>query len=129
MNNSYNEFVTAHFFNTKMAGTLDCNQPLTVNYRAGNVARGQFFDLYLQCDKPGFITTARFQANGSPYLIAGLEYLCRKLEGYKISAPLPYTPQELAQRLDLPKKQQSVVLLIDEGCQYALKLLKENAGV
>jgi len=124
---SYNEFVETHFFDTQMTGELDCSLPLTIIYRTGTVQRGLLFALYLQADKAGNIQAARFKAQGSPYLIAGLEWLCRQLQGRAITAPFPNN-QVLAQQMDLPKNQQSVVLLIEEGCAHALKLLKA-AGV
>lgn len=126
---SYNQLVEDYFFNAKMTGELDCSKPLTVNYRAGTVQRGLFFELYLEGNAAGIIVAARFKAYGSPYLIAGVEWLCRKLQGSSFVNAQPLNAKELAQQLDLPKKQQSVVLLIEESCANALKLLKEKAGV
>lgn len=117
------------FFQPQHAGILDCNEAYTVHARAGYPGRQGYFDVYLQCDNAGLVKKARFRAFGNPYLIAGLELLCGQLENSYLNEHPCFNHRELADRLELPKKQQQLVFLIETGYLNVIVQMKEKLGV
>src|SRR4051794_35519775 len=98
----YNDLVEHCFFEPQHLGILSPSQALCVNCRVGEAGRGDFFDLYLLCDNQGLILKARFKAYGNPYLIAGVEWLCRQLEGSTINEHPRIEYRLMVQKLAIP---------------------------
>ena len=122
---SYNKQVSALFFDTRHAGVLDCEGPLTVCKRI-QLAPNQCSELYLQCDDRGLITRAQFKASGSPYLIAGLEWLCRTVLNTALEVQPIFSHTRLVEELHIPKAQYAVALLVETIYLQAIHLLKQQ---
>jgi nitrogen fixation NifU-like protein len=120
----YNKRVEGYFFNPKHVGILDLSENYTASYRGGEAGRGDVIDLYLHCDEQGLIINARFKAYGNPYLLAGAEWLCERLEGSTINEHPCIAYNHLLQELEIPKAGLSVALLIEESYRELVQIMK-----
>jgi nitrogen fixation protein NifU and related proteins len=122
----YNELVESCFFQPKHAGVLDCTQKNTHKSQAGSAARGEYFDLYLSFDDAGKILQACFKACGNPYLIAGVEWVCRQLQGTLIDEHPNFDYHFLVKKLAIPKKHYPVALLLENGYRDMVNAVKDQ---
>ena len=90
----YNKLVLTLFFNPQHVGILDENG--AVHVQAKNM------DLFICIDGDDRITNARFKSSANPYKIAGLEWLCRALEGDLLSNHPKIDYKEIADILEIP---------------------------
>lgn len=120
----YNELVESCFFAPKHVGTVDLSKPFSVCYRGGEAGRGDVFDLYLQCDSHGDIRKACFKAYGNPYLVAGAELLCQRLEGSNIEDHPQFDYSWLVEQLEIPKTRYPVALQIEDGYRELITLMQ-----
>jgi len=112
---NYNKLVERCFFQPEHVGVLDSSQAGVCHSRTGDASRGDYFDLYLCCEKSGLILKACFKAYGCPYLIAGLEWICGQLEGSSISEHPRIDYKALVQLLDMPRRYYPVALLVEKA--------------
>ena len=56
------------------------------------------------------IVQACFKANGNPYVIASLEWLCRQLEGRSIDTASQIDYQRIVKELEIPVAQYPIAL-------------------
>ncbi len=120
----YNEVVEHCFFSPKHVGMLSLAQSRTVAYRSGAPKRGDFFDIYLSGDEQGMILKACFKANGNPFLIAAVEWICRQIQGTSITIHPFFSYTILVQQLAIPKLHYSVALQVEEGYCEVIQLMK-----
>lgn len=118
----YNSLVEELFFNTQHEGKLE--QGPDVVCGAIDLAKTKSIHLYLAFDKQGNILKTAFKVSGNPYLVAGLEWLCRKLEGRNMIAVPTLDYQLIMQELAIPKNSYPTALLIVEIGKETLKLMK-----
>lgn len=115
------------FFDPQHVGELDCNQPLIACSRS-MLSKNKCCVLYLACDKKGIIVKATYQVMGEPYLIAGLEWLCRQL----VNTPLSQHPcinyHQLVDALSIPKARVPSAVLIETNYLQAINDLKQQMG-
>jgi|GEM_PF-1729807 len=120
---NYNEVVESCFFEPHHVGVLDCTQAFTVCGKAGTQEQ---YDLYLQCDETGKIIDSAFKAYGNPYLVAGVEWICRQLKGSNINQH-PYLDYKmLVQELAIPKNYYPIALLMEKGYKNTIALMKKK---
>jgi len=123
---NYNKLVEQYFFQAEHVGTLDDSQPYTIMCRMGDKQHGASFDLYLSCNQAGDIQAARFQAYGNPYLIAGLEWLCARMQGTSIHVHPQGDYQEIVSLFAIPRTQYPVAVLIERGYNNAVEKMIER---
>lgn len=120
----YNETVESCFFAPHHVGSLDLAEPLTEHYRSGLPGKGDLFDLYLLCNEEGLVLKANFKAYGSPYLIAAVELICRRLEGSRVSEHPQLDHAWLVNTLDLPKIRYPVAIQVEDAYREILTKMK-----
>ena len=120
----YNKAVEALFFDTQHAGVLDCAEPFTVCSRIG-IEKNQCSELYLQCDTWGVITEAYFKAMGSPYVIAGFEWLCRKMVNTNVNTHPCIEYSMMVDALSIPKIRYAAAVLVETNYREAIDLLRQ----
>lgn len=106
-----NEYIQELFFNTKHCGVLDCQQPLTFSSRI-YLEKTKCLEMYITYTSEQLIQYARFRASGNPYLIAGLEWVCRQLENNLWASTTPIDYQTIMQNLQIPTEQYPLIMLI-----------------
>lgn len=123
----YNKVVQDCFFLPRHVGLMDLSAPLTVHFSSSQ--KNQSFttiDLYLQCIKNGLIKRACFRATGNPYVIAGLEWLCRQIEGRSLDNLAPINYQLLIKELEIPTNQYPIALQVEDVYKEVLALMKKK---
>lgn len=121
---SYNQLVEDCFFYPKHVGIPDSN-PLwfrvfsDINDKSG---KGRFC-LYMSMDNAGNIVQARFKAQGNPYLIAGLEWLCRQSEGVCLKEQKSPDYRALVNALEIPVTYYAEALLIEKAWRQLMLAL------
>ena len=107
----YNNTVRECFFYPRHAGVIDLSQDLVVVFKNNQKGQGNI-EFYMQCGQDRVIQKIRFKTNGNPYLIAGLEWLGRQLEGQYIDAIRQIDYQLLINELDIPTPQYPLALRV-----------------
>ncbi len=121
----YNNIVMDCFLETRQVGVLDISAPLTVYLSAQQESQQLIIiHLYLQCDDQGLINKANFKAMGSPFVIAGLEWLCRETQGKSIYEIDKLNYKILIEKLAIPQSQYFVALPIETIYNDVLALMK-----
>ena len=120
----YNELVESYFFAPEHVGIIEEITALAAHYRAKETNLSDVFDLYLLCDSEGFIVKARFKAFGNPYLIAGLEWLCRQLENTLIAKHPCLNYLAIMETLNIPKTNMAAAIQIDEAYKALIEVMK-----
>jgi nitrogen fixation NifU-like protein len=121
----YNKTVLDYFFSPKHVGFLDLNNPLTVVSK-NSQNNQEIIELYLQGTLEGTILKACFKTNGSPYIIAGLEWLCRQIEGKELDNLPPIDYIALLKDLNIPKVHYHVALRIIAIFKEGVLLMNEK---
>lgn len=83
-------------------------------------------EFYMQCDGHKVIQNVRFKTNGNPYLIAGLEWLCRQIVGQDIDNAAAIDYQKLIKELDIPMTQYPLAVRILDVFKKTLVLMSKN---
>ncbi|MBL7478983.1 iron-sulfur cluster assembly scaffold protein [Legionella bononiensis] len=122
----YNKIVQDCFFQPRHVGILDLTEPLVSYYRIEQQKPTVIIDLYIQCSRIGLITKACFKANGNPFVIAAMEWLCRRVEGTDVLKPESVNYQLLINELEIPISQYPVALLIEDVYKESLILMKKK---
>ena len=122
----YNKLVQDCFFQPRHVGTLDLTEPLVSYYRIEQQKPRVIIDLYIQCSCIGLITKVCFKANGNPFVIAAMEWLCRRVEGTDVMKPESVNHQLLINELEIPLSQYPVALLIEDVYKESLILMKKK---
>ncbi|KTD32452.1 NifU family transporter iron binding protein [Legionella moravica] len=122
----YNKIVQDCFFQPRHIGILDLSEPLVSYCRIEQHKPRIIIDLYIQCSRTGLITTVCFKTNGNPFVIAGMEWLCRNLEGTDLMKTETISYQMLINTLEIPVSQYPVALLINDVYQESLILMKKK---
>ena len=112
----YNKMVQDCFFSPRHVGTLDSTEPRTVHASSGYLTRGVLIDLYLKCNETSRVISMCFKTNGDPYVIASLEFLCRKTVG-TLHGQVRFTPEEWIDLLAIPVHQTPSVFAVQEVYQ------------
>lgn len=124
----YNKSVQDCFFLPRHIGVLDLKSPYTVHYRSGQQNQINIIDLYLQCFENKKISRACFKANGNPYMIAALEWLCRQIEGRDLKDLPVFSYQVLIKELEIPIHQYPVALQVEGIYKEVLTLMNDKFG-
>jgi nitrogen fixation NifU-like protein len=126
---NYNKLVESCFFQPTHVGVLDCEQPGNLRIRQGEPSQGAYFDLYVSCEKSGDISKACFKAYGNPYIIAGLEWLCRQLQGTNINTHPKLNYHVIVEKLEIPRPYYPNAVLIESGyCALVTEMKKRVKG-
>ncbi|STY29107.1 iron-sulfer cluster proteins NifU [Legionella wadsworthii] len=121
----YNRLVHDYFFKPRHVGEIDLKNHFAVV--AKNHQKGQgMIELYLQCNSNGTIVRACFRSSCNPFVIAGLEWLCRFVEGKSIHATPQIDYQLIVKELEIPLTQYPLAIRIKNVYEEALLLMKRN---
>lgn len=121
----YNNTVYDYFFSPRHVGIIELNHDLVVVFK--NKQKGQgTIEFYMQCGQDRLIQKVCFKANGNPYLIAGLEWLCRQLEGQSLDKVPPIDYQLLINELDIPVTQYPLALRVVHIFKESLILMNNR---
>ncbi|KTD65794.1 hypothetical protein [Legionella spiritensis] len=124
---NYNSLLETLFFKPEHVGVPDGSIPLVACSRI-RVKKGARFDFCMACEPSGLVKKACFKAYGNPYLVAGLEWLCRQVEGTMILRPFILDHQKLVELLAIPKSRHPDALLIAESYREVLETMKNLLG-
>ncbi|KGP63884.1 nitrogen fixation protein NifU [Legionella norrlandica] len=122
----YNKKVKDCFFNPQHVEKLDLNNPLIVGIQSYTAHPRSEVNFYLRCEKDKLISRASFKTNGSPYVIAALEWLCRQIEGKSLETLPLLTYQVLINELEIPDSQYPIALQIEGIYKEALALVSKR---
>ena len=122
----YNKIVQDCFFEPRHIGSIVDSASLVAHLRGVQKAQGVVIDLFLQCSADGFVIRSCFKANGNPYVIAALEWVCRQIEGQHIDVLQASYYQHLISELGIPVNQSPVALQIDGVYQEVLVLMRDK---
>lgn len=123
----YNKMVQSCFFSPKHVGVLDVNDRLVVGVTNHQVGQGAI-EFFMQCQRDMSISRVCFKTNGNPYLVAGLEWLSRQLEGQSIETIPQIDYQVLIKELDIPVTQYPLALRILVVFKEIVILMKSKLG-
>jgi nitrogen fixation NifU-like protein len=121
----YNNTVRDCFFSPRHVGVIDLSHKLAVVFKNNQKGQG-IIEFYMQCGQDRVIQKVCFKTNGNPYLIAGLEWLCRQLEDQSIDKIQQIDYQLLIKELDLPVTQYPLALTIIGVFKEILSLMKSR---
>jgi nitrogen fixation NifU-like protein len=123
---TYNKIVEECFFHSHHVGIISTHLPKVVYFRS--IQKSVIIDLYMHCADNKLITEMRFKTNGTPYHIAGLEWLCRQLEGESLDTELleTFNYRLLIKVLEIPLSQTPVALSIIDIYREILALMKKK---
>lgn len=96
----YPEKLLYYFHNRRHAGSLSLAQPNVKQVQIGQPNNREIFSLFVDC-REGKISMARFQALGSPALIAAGEFICEWLEQKTIVEITELSPEIILNSLGL----------------------------
>jgi nitrogen fixation NifU-like protein len=115
----YNELILDYFFHPYHVGILNGN----------NVIQAQIKDmnLYIELDINNKIIKACFKSRANPFKIAGLEWLCRELEGDLITNHPRIDYKQIARVLDIPALKYADAIAL-EGIYQRLVMAAINKG-
>ena len=123
----YNIVVEDCFFQPRHVGVIDLTAPLTVHFSSNQKNQSMTkIDMYLQCAINGVISTALFKANGNPYVIATLEWVCRQIEGRALAELAPLNYQILIKELGIPINQSPIAVQVEDVYKEVLALMKKK---
>lgn len=120
----YNNIVLDCFFSPQHVGVLDVDQDFCVVFESIQKNKPSIA-CYMLCDKNAVIQKLCFKTNGNPYLIAGLEWACRYLDGCSIDKISQIDYQCLIKALDIPLAQYPLALRIVAVLKELLSLMKK----
>ncbi|CAM4431331.1 MAG: hypothetical protein LEGION0403_FIIPPAGN_01084 [Legionella sp.] len=120
----YNKTVLDYFFSPAHVGIIDLND-YTVVVKNNQKKQGTI-ELYMQCGQDRVIQRICFKTNGNPYLIAGLEWLCRQIEGKLIDELPSIDYQLLVNVLNIPVTQYPLALRIFSVFKETLILMNNK---
>ena len=121
----YNKTVQDYFFSPQHVGLIDLSSDLTVVFANTQKDQGTI-EFYMQCTQDGIIQRVCFKTNGNPYLIAGLEWLCRQVEGLPLDKAPQIDYQELINDLNIPVSQYPLALRIVGIYKETLSLMNKR---
>lgn len=121
---TYNKLIENCFFEPQHVGSLDAGKAGVVHSRISGALKGYCFDLYAAYDAKGFIGQSCFKAQGNPYLIAGVEWICRELAGTAIHQHPCLDYRLLIEKLAIPANQYPIALLLEEGYRAVVNKIK-----
>lgn len=110
----YNKLTEDCFFSTVHAGRLSDSENNSVSFKSSLAGRGGVIELSIQCDNSALITRACFKAQGNPYMIAMLEWLCRQLEGEPLNVHPRMNYQRFLELFEVPDAQYPVALRVED---------------
>lgn len=122
----YNKNIEDCFFSPNHSDVIDLDQPYSSHYRSAQSGKNVVIDLYMLCSVDKAVLKACFKAVGNPYLIAGLEWLCRRIEGLNLTQLLPSYYEQIITDLEIPAHQYPIAVLIDTTYKELLKLAYEQ---
>lgn len=121
---NYNKVVEAWFFHPEHAGSLSKTSESVIIVSRSLDHSNRKMHLYLQLNEQRVVTAARFKAAGNPYIIAGLEWICRFVEGKNVDDLEENLYQDLLVALDIPSLQYPYALQLQAVYQEALSQLR-----
>lgn len=122
----YNKIVQDYFFHPLHVGILDVSLPYNVHCGQAQPNQNTLIDLFWMCDSQGIIKRSCFKAVGSPYLIAALEWLCRRIEGQNLWSLPPIDYQLLVQELGIPKLKYPIAVQVQALYNDMILLMKKQ---
>jgi len=121
----YNEIIRDCFFFPRHVGVIDLSLPVSVVVK-NNLKNKDNIELYMHCSQDGTMQSVCFKSNGNPYVIAGLEWLCRELEGKNINSLPQINYQLMIKELAIPTVQYPVALRIEKAYKEILLLMQKK---
>lgn len=118
----YNETIEDFFFHPKHVGSMDNTNPLTTHF--GIKQNGLSIRLFVRHTESRVIERACYQTNGNPYVIASLEWLCRKIEGASLDALPALHYQQIIEALDMPSSKYPEAVQIDRLFKELIKRIE-----
>lgn len=121
----YNKIIKDCFFFPQHVGVIDLNDEGAVVVKNSQKGQGTI-EFYMQCGRDQLILRVCFKSNGNPYLIAGLEWLCRQLEGRTTDDVPQIDYQLIIKELNIPVAQSPLALRIAAVYKEILVLMKNK---
>lgn len=112
--------VASHFFNTTHAVVSTTDTSVNAVAERQSKAYGDLVRFYLQVANNGLITTARFQALGSPVTIAACNLVAQWLEGKTSEQAATLPRDEFATALEIDATSHHILILINHCVNDAL---------
>ena len=122
----YNKIVRDYFFHPLHVGSININQPLMVHLKSDQLNRGLVIDLYMQCDENSVVTNICFKTNGNPFLIASLEWLCRRVVGSRLDELSSFNREDIIKVLEIPFNQAPIILQVEDIFKEVLILMNKK---
>jgi nitrogen fixation NifU-like protein len=101
-----------YFFDTHHAGELDQNDSNVYCAEVGSEKQNNLLRLYVRCENQQ-IVDAKFQAFGTPAVMASCEYVCRWLMGKTLVEAKQLTAEQIMQALEISSLQIHVAVLVE----------------
>ncbi len=122
----YNKVLEDCFFSLNHGGcTLD-EQKNTVCYQSQLPGPSGSIEISIQCDEGGLISRACFRAQGNPYLLAALEWVCRQIEGEPLSLHPRLDYQQLVDILEMPTTQYPVAIRVENVYRDVISRMQQQ---
>ncbi len=122
----YNTIVEDCFFHPRHVGDLEPRDGLSlVTEQLDRAGERLWLGCLLDSDK---IIKAQFKAQGSPYTIAALEWLCRETEGKKRDAIMPVDYQKLVDLLAISDTNYPAALRVSDLFNALVEKIHRNRG-
>ena len=119
----YNSLVTAYFFEPKHVGTIEPSVFSRCLHQQSSTSNCNF-SLAASIDRQSNFDRACFKAKGSPFLIAGLEYICETLEGTNLDSHPSISYEQLVEVLALPRTNYAIAVLMEEAYRKLILMFK-----
>lgn len=116
----YNQVIQECFFDPKHVGVIDDAAPRVVCIKKKYQAH-VYLELYLRLDVARVIQRICFKTNGNPYLISGMEWVCRSWEGRILGNDFVIDYRELIQLMDIPTEYYPAALQIQSVFKEAVQ--------
>lgn len=118
----YNEITEDCFFNPRHVGCVDLTKPNTAHFGVHKTALS--IDLYLEYSTQRVIQKACFKASANPYVIGGLEWLCRQLQGCSLEELPQITYGLLIEVLGIPSEKYPAAVQVETVFKELIKRCK-----
>lgn len=101
-----------YFFDIRHAGELDQNDKNVFCAEVGSEKQNNLLRLYVRCENQQ-IVDAKFQALGTPAVMASCEYVCRWLVDKTLTEAKQLTVLQIMQSLEMSSLQNHVAVLVE----------------
>lgn len=121
----YNKDVNHYFFESSHAGEVRDQSLTCLEFTQGEITQGSKVVLTLGINQNKEIIKAAFKAYGSPYVIAGMAWLCEQLQGKNKTTLKESVYEELVEKFEIVKTQLHHAIQIELINKQVLEAFKQ----